>query len=722
MRFLMHPFESLADRLGLEPQEWRRLLLMGALVAILLCAYTIAKVLRDALFLAHFGALALPYAYLGVALASAGFVWIETALARRFTRLASARFTQYLAIACSVAAALLYPQNKYWTTAVFYVWTGSQAMMLLPHFWMLALDVWDSRRARVVFPLLAGCGLLGGLAGGAFAGWTNPLVQRVGLMWTLPLLLLAAHLLTLVIDAHRIQQGHIEDTVSKVSPWKIINRSPYIRVLVVGLALSVIVGTLVDFQFKMFLRENFPDPQHLTQFLGKFYLVLNALSLVFQFGIAGWLLQRLGLGFSTALQPASILVLSTWLAVGPGMWVLVSLRWLQGVLSQTLGKSTNEIYYTAIRPSERRRIKPAIDTLVERWSDAAVGVLLIVLLHFMHAPTLAIVIITGALAAAWIGVLFALDGQYGRAFHQILSSRWIEADDTNQAMRTPAARRTLLAALHADDAPRIVLALHLSGRVKDAEIVAAVRACLDHPSADVRAAAVAAMEFMGLSDSANRIAGFLTDPEEAPRRAAIRYLVLHGARPVDFTRQILGGDDTTLQRFAVDVLFDAPCPARSALSLDWVDTRLASSQREDLLLAARGLGALPGDAPVKRLRVLLEHPDIEVRRTALLSAARRPSPALLDVLLPLLIVPEIHYEARMAVAAIGDPAVAELGRLLNNSEIAQARSQAANALAQIGTGHARQVLFALVRSDDLGKRHLGLRGLARARVLIGQPS
>lgn len=721
MRFLIRPFESTADRLGLEPQEWRTLLLMGALVAVLLCAYTIAKVLRDALFLANFGALSLPYAYVAVALASAGFVWLETALSHRFSRGTATRFTQYLAIACSVAAALVYPHNRYWTTAVFYVWTGSQAMMLLPHFWMLALDVWDSRRARLVFPLLAGAGLIGGLVGGGFAGWTNPFVQRVGLMWTLPMLLLSAHVLTQAIEAHRNQRSRLEETPSRVSPWKIIGRSPYIRVLVAGLALSVIVGTLVDFQFKLYLREAYPDSGDLTEFLGRFYVVLHALSLVFQFGTAGWLLQRLGLGFSTGLQPLSILALSTWMAIGPGMWVLVALRWIQGVLSQTLGKSTNEIYYTAIRPIERRRIKPAIDTLVERWSDAAVGVLLLVLLHFLRAPIMAISIITGVLAAAWIAVLFALDGQYGRAFQQILSSRWIEPEDTPQALRTPAARRALLEALHAGDEPRIILALQLSGQVKDAQIVAAVRACLGHASPGVRAAAVTAMESMHIPDRDDQIRGLLTGTDEAPRRAAVRYLLARGPKPVEFARQVLAGDDTTLQRYALDVLFDRPGPARAALSLEWVDARLASPRSEDLLLASRGLGALTGDAPVRRLGTLLAHPDLEVRRVALQSAVRRPSPALLDQLLPMLTIPGLYHEARMAVAAVGDQAVSKLEVLLSTVTDSRARSLAANALAQIGTGRARKALLTLVRSDDLANRHLGLRGLARARVRIGQP-
>ena len=86
-------------RLGLEPHERRLLVLMGALVATLFCAYTIAKTLRDALFLGEYGALALPYAYIGVALATAGFVWLEGLVARRFTRVGATRFNQYAAIA-----------------------------------------------------------------------------------------------------------------------------------------------------------------------------------------------------------------------------------------------------------------------------------------------------------------------------------------------------------------------------------------------------------------------------------------------------------------------------------------------------------------------------------------------------------------------------------------------------------------------------------------------
>ena len=397
-------------RLGLEAHERRTLLLMAELVATLICAYTVAKVLRDALFLSEFRGLDLPYAYIGVALASAAFVWLESVIQRRFTSVVVSRFGQYLAIAFSAAAAVVYPLAPHRTAAVFYLWTGSQAMLLLPHFWMLALDVWDSQRARRVFPVLGGSGLVGGLLGGAFAAWSLPYLHRTGLMWALSGLLIAAHLLTRVLESDRARRPSRTESTSTVSPWEIVRRSRYIQVFALGLALSVVVSTLVDFQFKLYIQRLYPNPHALTQFLGTFYVVLNAAALVFQFGVAGWLMRRFGLAASTGLQPTAVMLFAPVVAVATGGWGVIAMRWIQGVLFQTLGKPASEIYYAAIHPSERRRIKPMIDTLAERWSDAAVGIVLILVLHVLHVPLKTIAIGTAVIAAIWFVVLLRLNG------------------------------------------------------------------------------------------------------------------------------------------------------------------------------------------------------------------------------------------------------------------------------------------------------------------------
>src|SRR5439155_1557861 len=239
-----------------------------------------------------------------------------------------------------------------------------------------------------------------------------------------------------------------------------------------------------------------------------------------------------------------------------GWWAVVALRWVQGVVFQTLGKSSAELYYTAIRPRERRWIKPAIDILVERWSDALVGVLLVVALHVLHVRMTVVAILTGATAVGWLAVLFLLNRYYGKAFESALRSHWIDPDSVADWLRTPSARRALLAALRGSDERRTVLALQLSGRAGGAA----------------------------------------------------------GARGVPE--------------------------------------------------GARALSLLPGPASAERMRALLLRPNVDVQRAALVAAARRPNPALLDVLLPMLLNPELSHEARGALAALRDAAVPELARLL----------------------------------------------------------
>ena len=701
--------------------ERRLLVLMGALVAVLLCAYTIAKVLRDSLFLQEYGALSLPYAYIGVAFASAGYVWLESRVSRRMSAVASSRFNQITAIGASILAALALPHARHVTTAVFYVWTGSQAMMLIPYFWTLALDVWDSRRARVHFPLLSGCGLIGGLAGGGIAAALAPVVHHVGLMWIVSGMLVIAWGLTATVDRHRAAAPAAAPSASTRSGWEIIRESRYIQILTAGLSLAVIVGTLVDFQFKMLVQQMYPEKHQLTQFLGAFYAGLNGVSLLFQLGVAGWLLQRTGLKASTLLQPGAVIAFAACAAFTTGGWVVVGLRWIQGVVSQTLGKSSSEIYFAAIDPKERRRVKPAIDTLAERWSDALVGVLLVVALHLLHVPVRTITFATGVLAVVWLIVLLVLDRHYGRAFRDALSRRFLAPESAPESLRLPSSRRALHAALGSENDGEVLLALKLVPSLGDAKTTLAIGACLRHPSAKVRAAAVDAMTAMRLPDPERVIAGFLTDSDDDVRRAAIGYLLSRGEAPVDFARRVLEGGDAALREHLLDALVAYPGETRRLLGWDWIDARIESGTQEDLLLAARATGAMDGPDVARRLRTLLSQGDDEVQRLALVSATARPDAGLLDVLLPMLGKPKLRYDAVKAVAAVGDAAVPKLEALLSGESNERIRAGAARALSRIASPRVLAFLKALARSADGGLRHLALEGLWREHVWSGRP-
>jgi hypothetical protein len=229
------------------------------------------------------------------------------------------------------------------------------------------------------------------------------------------------------------------------------------------------------------------------------------------------------------------------------------------------------------------------------------------------------------------------------------------------------------------------------------------------------------MASLGLLDPSGRITGFVADSHEALRLAAVRYLLVRDKDPAGLAQQWLAGDDRVLQGYVIEHLFAQPGPARRALTPEWIDARVASTRVEDRRLAARALGACDGPVRVKAFRVLLTASDREVQRTALRSATRRPSRELLPDLLPLLGVAGLHEDSRLAIAALGDAAIASLEPLADGSKGELLRSLAANTLAQIGTPHAVRLLMGSVRSPDRRGRHLGLRALARVRVRAGRP-
>ena len=158
------------------------------------------------------------------------------------------------------------------------------------------------------------------------------------------------------------------------------------------------------------------------------------------------------------------------------------------------------------------------------------------------------------------------------------------------------------------------------------------------------------------------------------------------------------------------------------MTLTWIDARVTAGTKEDLVLAGRALGIVPASADAaERVKALLAHPDLEVRRAALLSAASRPWPTLVGALLGNFLDAGVHHETREAVAALGDVATPALSELLGGAKGYRARGLAAGTLARIGTPAAVRPLHELVRNSDPQLRHLGLRALARVRVRTGSP-
>jgi AAA family ATP:ADP antiporter len=715
------PADWLDRRLDLEPGDRLVFVLMCGQILCLMLAYTIAKVLRDSLFISTYGARALPWGYLGVAVAAVGLVALEGRLVRHLTTKQVADIAQYFAIAMSVGVALLAPAEPNWLAAAFYVWTGSQAILLISHVWIAALDAWDSQRARRIFPLLTGFGLLGGISGGAIAGVGVLHVGTVGLLWLVAGLLLALRVLSAWLSSLLPERPLVAQVAAGTSYWRTFRESTFLRHLALAGCLAVVVSTLVDFQFKALAQEAFPAPDDLTAFLGRFYAGLNALALVFQFGLAAWILRRIGLGPASGLQPGSMILFGIGLALAP-IWPLAqAMRWVQGIVFQTLGKSSTEIYFMAIRPPERRQVKPVLDVVVERGADALAGALLLGTFLVLGVDVRIVAGLTAVIAVLWVIVLFRLHRRYVRAFRESLAAPWADPDTALQSLRVPGAIAALDEAIRSPDPRQASIALRFAARARRARLAPAVRGALDHESARVRAEAVRAATVLGLAGEDEKVRAFLDgDATEPQKRVALEYLLTHGRDAARFAHELVDGADPSLRDAALDLMAEKPPLAHGALTLEWVDRRIETGTAEALRDACRGLGHLPGAEAGKRLRLLLAHRDREVRRVALAALARRADPGLLDVALDHLNDRGLRESALGAIVAYRALAVPRLALLTRESTDEEVRSLASAALGRIATPAARRVLRDMAKSGDPSLRYHGLRNLNRVRLHSGR--
>ena len=712
--------ETLDRRLDLEPGDRLVLVLMAAQIGFLFGGYTIAKVVRDALFISTYGPNALPWGYVAVAVVSAALIGLETRVSRRLTRGTLADLNQYVAIAICAAAAMLDPLEPPWLPALLYVWTGSQAMILLSHFWISALDAWDSQRARTIFPLLTGFGLLGGIAGGAFAGWGAQFLGMSRLLWILCALLIAVRLLTIWLSVKVPVRPLNTQVASSTSRWRTFTDSPYLRTLAVALGLAVVVSTLVDFQFKVFAQSIHPNPDDLASFLGRFYAGLNALALIVQFGLAGWVLRRVGLGPASGLQPVSMLAFGVGLLIAPLWPVAQAMRWVQGIVFQTVGKASTEIYFMAIRPPERRQVKPMIDVVVERVSDALAGILLLVTIRLLGADVHVVAGLTIVASLIWIFMLWRLHRLYVDAFRESLAAPWAEPETAAHALRVPGAVQALADAIGSDDERQAAIGLRFAARARRAKLTPAVRGALGHASPRVRAEAARAATTLGLAGEDDRVRAFLTEGSEPLQRAAVEYLLTHGRDAAGFAREMIDGGDEALRDIALDLMVERPALAHAAITVEWVDRKLAAGTRNDLRDACRGLVHLPRTEAASRLADLLQHRDREVRRAALRALARQPAPAFLEVAIAHLADRGLRFEAQDAIVAFRDAGVPPLALIAGQGSDGEVRALATAALARIGSLKARRVLLDLARSVDPVSRYLGLRNLNRIRVRSGR--
>src|SRR3981189_3498213 len=200
--------------LNIQPGDLGRGILLCACLFLIMGSYVTGRIARDALFLARFQAVQLPYADI----ASAVLVGIVVVGYVRLGQLTSLRnlvvgSQLFFAANCVLFWAVAHYYQPAWLYPAFYVWVGLFGVLAPTQVWTLANYVLTTREAKRVFGMVGG----GAIAGWIFAGlFSKTVVKTFGteslLLGMALFLLICAGLVILIWRSGQIDVGEAQET------------------------------------------------------------------------------------------------------------------------------------------------------------------------------------------------------------------------------------------------------------------------------------------------------------------------------------------------------------------------------------------------------------------------------------------------------------------------------------------------------------------------------
>jgi AAA family ATP:ADP antiporter len=704
--------------LNIHPQDLGRALLLTSGLFLIMSSYMIGKVARDALFLARFQAVQLPYADIAggllVAFVVAAYVRLARLISMRSLLVGSQLFFAANCAAFWLCAHFYHPG---WLYPVFYIWVSIFGVLAPAQLWTLANYLLTAREAKSVFGMVGSGAILGSI----FAGFVSTSVARAFgteslLLAMVPFLVFSAVLMHTAWRTSERKPATSKETQKAPesankdvqNSLRLVFSSRYLLAVAAVICISSIVTTITTWQFKAIAKAFFVNKDRLAIFFGEFYLYAGILAFVFQVLLTTRFLRRFGIGTMLFVLPVAVLVGSSGVLIWGTLAAVVFLKTNDQVLRYSLDKSTVELLYLPLAHRVKLQAKWFIDTVIWRIGDGVAGVVVLIFATYLHFAPRQLSVIVLLLIAGWMVAVYVGGKQYLVVLQDSISQHRLSTELGPVAGVERAASELLASKLQGSDPKEILYALNFYEVEYGQAPHPVVRNLLQHPSGEVRQKALAILSASRDTSILPTVKAMLKDPEAAVRTEAMLYLVHQTHVDPLLLLQELGEFEDFSVRSAFAVYLAHPGEAQ--------DLEMARSVLQDMAgeagpggektrrEAARLLGELP-DSFDPILGDLLRDPSSEVARQAIRSVASLKKEPLVPEVLKLLRDQALREESTLALVSFGDSMVGSLTKYLEDVKVpAEDRREIPAVLAAIGTPAAAQALLENVMEGDTGLR------------------
>ena len=719
---------ALERLLRLQRGDLPRGLLLFAHLFLVICAFLVGQVARDALFLGRFNASMLPFADMSLFLVVAVAVALYVRAGRRLPleRLISGSLLVFGAMGLGFAL-LTHGTPSSWIYPAVYIWVGVLGVLAPAQVWTLANYVVTPREARRLFGFVGAGATLGATAGGFVS---SALARRFGaeslLVATATLLLLAIPVVGALwrsrpASLRHASAGGASEREGLRASLRLVLGSGHLRAIAAIVVLSSFVTAVASWQFRAIAQRELVSKDALAVFFGGFNAWVGVLCVAIQLLLTSSMLRRLGLGPVLFLLPLGLLCGSTGMLAFATLSAGVLLKGVDKVLRYSIDRPAMELLYLPVPTAVKLPAKSFIDTVAWRAGDGLAGLVVLAFVTLGGLGPKQLSLVTLPAIGLWLLLASRVHHRYVATLEESLQQHRLDAERAATTIFDRETTEVLATRLGAVDPKEILYALDLMGAGPQSSAAhPAVRGLLDHAEAGVRCRALSLLSEAGDLSVMARAEQLLHDPALEVRTEALLYLSRHAhVDPLSRLPELADFPDYSVRSAVVAVLArlgDGRLEAAEPLFAAMV-AEAGEPGRRTRLEAARLAERLP--LPFEEsLRRLVQDEDAEVARTAIRAVGRGDSRPYVDLLIRRLGDPALTSEAKEALVAADEDALGPLAEALADRRLAPATRRAIpGVLERLGGAAAAEVLADNLLDGDAALRLRILAALAAARDL-----
>ena len=634
----------------------------------------IIKPVKISLFLEWLTVKKLPLAYMLTALLIGFFVTLNSKLLQRMKRELYISISLAFFIMSFLVFWWLFKIEWKWLSLVFWFWADVFTATSVTQFWILVNDEFNPRQAKRMIGFLVSGGLLGGITGALLASSLVSIIRTEDLLLACPVLLIVCLILMLSRRGFKISKGKTEikqaeekkrEKVSYRKSFQLFAKNRHLVILGGIMASTIIVTTLIDFQFNSVVEKKFMELDTRTAFLGTFFFALLVFSYLLHVSTTNRILKNFGIHTAILITPLILLIGTLavfFVPITALIFWAVPLKGADKSLAHSLSQSVRELLYIPVAPDIKYKAKVFIDLFVNKFAKGLAAVLLLLFFTLLGFTVKQLSFVVVFFILVWIGLNWRMTKEYVGIVKKNLNIKWQDADKFISDKIDVDMTKLVFDTLHNKNRSSVLYAMNIFDLIKSDKMSPELKGIISSKCDEIRACSM---------DSLLELDGEALLPEM----------------------------DDAIEEGHLDTQI------KEIMSLDVYQELMEEeigkivhkkSKEADVakMEAAKVIGMMdPSSSLISHLTRLLKEDSPEVRRYALESAGKLKKRKLVSIVLAQLKNPMTGREAGNALVAYGTKILGTLkDYLADENEDIHVRKTIPDIMFQIGTQRAADMI------------------------------